>query len=169
MVHALPVSLYPTFLGRVSHAPILKTLKLIDVSDDDSGSFNLPHTPLLKQMGIQVSIPFSSISINWGSLITVEANTILVGEYFDILELSAELESFRLHGLIRHPEYPLPPTPITHPALKELYLNTNESQMDRSELATMLDLVTFPSLEQFGYDSGSRTSFPNTAIPSIFN
>ena len=165
----IPVSLYPTFLGRVSRAPILETLKLIDVSDDDSGSFNLPHTPLLKHLGIQVSVPFSSISINWGSLITVEANTILVGEYFDILELSAELESLRLRGLIKHPEYPLPPTPITHPALKELYLNTNESRMDRSELATMLDLVTFPSLERFGYDSGSRTSFPNTAIPSIFN
>ena len=165
----IPVSLCPTFLGRVSRAPILETLKLIDVSDEDSGDFNLPRTPLLKHLDIQVSVPFSSISINWGSLTTVEANTILVGEYFDILELSAELESFRLRGLIRHPEYPLPPTPITHPALKELYLNTNESRMDRSELATMLDLVTFPSLERFGYDSRSRTSFPNTAIPSIFN
>jgi hypothetical protein len=33
----------------------------------------------------------------------------------------------------------------------------------------MLNLVAFPSLEKFGYDSGSRTSFPNSAIPAIFN
>ena len=33
----------------------------------------------------------------------------------------------------------------------------------------MLDLVTFPSLERFGHDSGRRSTFPNSAIPSIFN
>ena len=33
----------------------------------------------------------------------------------------------------------------------------------------MLNLATFPSLEKFGYYSGSSTLFPNNAIPSIFN
>jgi len=41
--------------------------------------------------------------------------------------------------------------------------------MDPSEGVSMPDLVTFPSLERFGHDSGSRASFPNSAIPSIFN
>jgi hypothetical protein len=41
--------------------------------------------------------------------------------------------------------------------------------MHHSELVTMLNLVVFPSLEKFGYDSLDRTSFPNSAIPSIFN
>jgi hypothetical protein len=61
------------------------------------------------------------------------------------------------------------PSVLTHSALRELYLKTNGSRMESSELETILDLVTFPSLERFGYDSGSRTSFPNSAIPSIFN
>jgi hypothetical protein len=160
--------LYPTFLGKVTCAPTLETLKLIDDSEEE-GDFHLPHTPLLKHLDIEVSIPFSSISIDWSGLTTVEAYHILIGEYFDILQLSEGLESFRLGGLIGDQEYPLPTTPLTHSALRELYLETNESRMDPSELVTMLDLVTFPSLEKFGYDSGSRTSFPNSAIPSIFN
>jgi hypothetical protein len=41
--------------------------------------------------------------------------------------------------------------------------------MHRSVLVTMLNLAVFPSLEKFGYDSLVRTSFPNSAIPSIFN
>jgi hypothetical protein len=166
---AISPRLYPTFLGKVTSAPTLETLKLIDTSDDE-GDFHLPHTPLLKHLDIDVSIPFSSISIDWSGLTTVEAYHILMGEYFDILQLSEGLKSFRLGGLIGHQEYPLPTTPLTHSALRELYLETtNEHRMDPSELVAMLDLATFPSLEKFRYHSLSRTSFPNSAIPSIFN
>ena len=56
-----------------------------------------------------------------------------------------------------------------HSALRELYLGTNEDlPIHPSELLTMLDLATFPSLEKFSYHSPTRTSFPNSAIPSIF-
>ena len=168
LVLGISARLYTTFLGEVTCAPNLETFKLVEESDDD-GHFHLPHTPLLKHLDIQVSIPFSSISIDWSNLTTVEANKILLGEYFDILQLSEELESFRLRGLIGHREYPLPTPPITHLSLRELYLNTSESRMDASDVVTMLDFVTFPSLERFGYDSGGRTLFPNGAIPTIFN
>jgi len=168
LVLGISARLYTTFLGEVTCAPNLETFKLVEESDDDE-HFHLPHTPLLKHLDIQVSMPFSSISIDWSNLTTVEANKILIGEYFDILQLSEELESFRLRGLITDPEYPLPTTPITHLALRELYLNTNEPRMEPSEVVTMLDLVTFPSLERFGYDSGRRSTFPNSAIPTIFN
>jgi hypothetical protein len=150
----------------VACAPTLETLKLIDDSDAD-GCFRLPHTPLLKHLDIQASIPFSSIYIDWSNLTTVEARHILTGEYFNILRICEELESFRLGDVIGESDYPT--TPITHSALRELYLNTNESRMESSHLVTMLDLVTFPSLERFGYVSGSRTSFPNSAISFIFN
>jgi len=168
LVLGISAGLYTTFFGKVTCAPTFETFKLFEEEAED-GHFPLPHTPLLKHLDIQVSMPFSSISIDWSNLTTIEANKILIGEYFDILQLSEELESFRLCGLIRHPGYPLPTSPITHLALRELYLNTNESRMDPSGVVTMLDLVTFPSLERFGYDSGSRTSFPNSAIPTIFN
>jgi hypothetical protein len=160
--------LYPTFLGQVTCAPTLETLKLFDDAVGE-GDFHLPHTPLLKHLDIDISVPFSSISIDWSGLTTVEAHQIMMGEYFDILQLSEGLKSFRLSGLFGHREYSLPTTPLTHFALRELYLNTDESQMHPSDLVTMLDLATFPSLEKFGYNSGSRTSFPNSAIPSIFN
>jgi hypothetical protein len=169
LVLGIPPTFYTAFFGEVTCAPTLETLKLIDDADEE-GDFHLPHTPSLKHLDIQLCIPFSSISIDWSTLTTVEANKILMEEYFDILRLSERLESFRLRGLIGQPEYPLPTTPIMHSALRELYLETSdESRMDPSELVTMLNLVTFPSLERFGYDSGNRTSFPNSAIPSIFN
>ena len=164
---AISARLYPAFLGKVTYAPILETLKLIDPSEEEGG-FHLPRTPSLKHLDIQLSIAFSCISIDWSGLTTVAANYILTGEYFAILELSKGLESFRLRGLMGDQGCPLPTTPLTHSALKELYLETNDD-VDPSELVTILDLVTFPSLEKFGYDSGSRISFPNSAIPSIFN
>jgi hypothetical protein len=161
-------SLYPTFLGQVTCAPTLETLTLID-SLEEEGDFHLPHTPLLKHLDIDVSVPFSSISIDWSGLTTVEAHQILMGEYFDILQLSEGLKSFRLSGLIGHREYSLPTTPLTHSTLRELYLETDEMRMHPSELVTMFDLATFPSLEKFRYNSGSRTSFPKSAIRSVFN
>ena len=161
--------LYSTFLGKVTSAPTLETLKLIDASEVE-GDFHLPYTPLLKHLDIDVSVPFSSISIDWSGLTTVEAYQILICEYFDILQLAEGLKSFRLGGLIGHQEYPLPTTALTHSALRELYLKTNEElRIHPSELVTMLDLVTFPSLEKFEFHSGTRSSFPNSAIPSIFN
>jgi hypothetical protein len=99
LVLGISASLYPTFLGDVVCAPILETLKLIDNSDGQ-GRFRLPHTRLLKHLDIQVSIPFSFISIDWSSLATVEANYISIDEYFDILRLSEALECFRLRGLV---------------------------------------------------------------------
>jgi len=169
LVLSIPPTFYTAFFGEVTCARTLETLKLIDDADEE-GDLHLPHTPSLKHLDIHLCIPFSAISIDWSTLTTIEANIILMEEYFDILRLSERLESFRLRGLIGQPEYSLPTTPIMHSALRELYLETSdESRMDTSELVTMLDLVTFPSLERFGYDSGSRTSFPNSAIPSIFN
>jgi hypothetical protein len=165
----MSASLYPTFLGEVTCAPTLETLTFFDTMNEE-GDFHLPHTPSLKHLDIQVSIPFSFISIDWGNLTTVHAYRISMGRYFDILRLCEGLECFRLG----HPEtdedvqYPLPTTPLTHSALRELYLETSdEFSMPHSELVTMLDLVVFPSLEKFGYDS--EDLFPNSAIPSIFN
>jgi len=169
LVLGISASLYPTFLGDVTCAPTLETLKLIDNSDGQ-GRFRLPHTPLLKHLDIQVSIPFSDISIDWSSLTTVEANYITIDEYFDVLRLSEALEHFRLRGLVGNARYPLPTTPLTNSTLRELYLETTyEHIIHHSELVTMLNLAVFPSLEKFGYDSLIRTSFPNSAIPSIFN
>ena len=168
LVLGISASLYPTFLGDIICAPTLETLKLIDKSHGE-GRFHLPHTPLLKHLDIQVSIPFSYISIDWSSLTTVEANPISSDEYFDILRLSEALECFTLRGL-QDAENPLPSTPLTNSALRELYLETNyEEVVPHSQLVTMLNLSVFPSLEKFGYDSLTRTSFPNSAIPSIFN
>ena len=169
LILGISARLYTTFLGEVTSAITLETLKLIESSHEEE-LFLLPHTPLLKHLDIQTSIPFSFISIDWSNLTTVEANYIFVGEYFDVLRLSEGLESFRLRGLIGNLGYHLPTTPLTHSALKELYLETSdESKMHPSEVVTMLNLSALPSLERFGYDSGSRTSFPNSAIPSIFN
>ena len=169
LVLGISARLYTTFLGEVTSAATLETLKLIDESDDE-GRFHLPHTPLLKHLDIQTSIPFSSISIDWSTLTTVEANHIMMDEYFDVLRLSERLESFRLGDIIGQPEYPLPVTPFNHSALRELYLENNDVTMvHASEVVTMFNLSAFPSLEKFGYDSWSRTSFPNSAIPSIFN
>jgi hypothetical protein len=164
---AISARLYPTFLGKVICASTLETLKLTHPSEEQA-YFLLPHTPLLKDLDIAVSVPFRWICINWSGLTTIVAYDILIGEYFDILQLSEGLESFRLNGIMGNQEYRLPTTPLTHSALRELYLETNDD-VDSSELVTMLDLVTFPSLKKFGYNSGSRTSFPNSAIPSIFN
>jgi hypothetical protein len=105
--------------------------------------------------------------MDWSSLTTVEASKILPEEYFDILRLSGGLESFSLRGLIGQSGYSPPTSPITHSALRELYFATSdEIWMDPSEL---LNLSTFPSLEKFGYNSSISYSFPNSAIPSIFN
>ena len=172
LILGIPPTFYTAFFGEGTCALTLETLKLIDDADEEfEGDFHLQaHTPSLKHLDIQLCIPFCAISIDWSTLMTVEASTILMEEYFDTLRLSERLESFRLRGLIGQPEYSLPTTPIMHSALRELYLETSdESRMDPSELVTMLDLVTFPSLERFRYDCGSRTSFPNSAIPSIFN
>ena len=161
--------LYATFLGEVTSAPTLETLKLID-SSDWRRDFHLPHTPSLKHLDIQVTIPFSFISIEWSSLTTVEATHVTMGEYLDILRLSERLECFRLRSLVGDAQYLLPTTPLTHSALRELYLETSDEMMiPPSELVTMLNLASFPSLERFGYDSRSRTSFPNSALPFIFN
>jgi hypothetical protein len=78
LVPGMSASLYPTFLGDVTCAPILETLTAFDNSDGQ-GRFRLPHTPLLKHLDIQVSIPFSFISIDWSSLTTVDANYISMG------------------------------------------------------------------------------------------
>ena len=164
-------SLYSTFLGQVTCAPTLETLALVNASEEE-GDFHLPHTPLLKHLDVDVfgSVPFSSISINWSSLTTVTAYHVRMGEYFQILQLAEGLKSLNLDGLIGHQEYHLPTSPLTHSALRELYLGTNEDlPIHPSELLAMLDLATFPSLEKFRYRSHSRTSFPNSAIPSIFN
>ena len=169
LILGISPTLYTTFLGEVTCAPALETLKLFDDSYED-GDFHLHHTPLLKHLSIQLSISFSSISIDWSSLTTVEASHILTSEYFDVLRVSEGLKYFRLGDVIGEPDYPLPTTPLTHSALKELYLETrHEAEMHPSELVTLLKLATFPALERFGYDSGCRTSFPNSAIPSIFN
>jgi hypothetical protein len=169
LVLGISARLYTTFLGEVTCAPTLEFLNLIGDSDED-GRFRLPHTPSLKHLNVRVSIHFSSISIDWSNLTTVEAIQILMEEYFEILRVSERLESFRLGDVIGEPEDPLPITPITHSALRELYLERNdETMVHASELVTMLNLSKFPSLEKFGYNSWSRTSFPNSAIPSIFN
>jgi hypothetical protein len=167
----LSPGLYPTFLGQVTCAPTLETLTLMDGSEEE-GDFHLPHTPLLKHLHLDLCgfVPFSSISIDWSGLTTVKAYHVLMGEYFDILQLAKGLKSLRLDGLVGDQEYHLPTTPLTHSALRELHLGTNEDlPIHSSELVTMLDLATFPSLEKFVYDSGSRTLFPNSAIPSFFN
>ena len=169
LVLGFSANLYTTFLGEVICAPTLETLKLAEDSEDE-GLFHLPHTPSLKHLDLDISIPYSSISIDWSSLTTIKANDILMEEYFDILRLSKGLQSFRLRGLIGYPDSDLPTTSLTHSALRELYLGPNDvATVDTSEVVTLLNLSTFPSLEKFGYDSGSRNSFPNSAIPSIFN
>ena len=169
LVLGVPPTFYTAFFGEVTCAPTLETLKLFDDADEE-GDFHLPHTPSLKHLDIRLCIPFSAISIDWSTLTIVEANKILMEEYFDILRLSERLESFRLRDLIGQPEYPLPTTPITHSALRGLYLETSdEFWIDPSELVTMLNFSAFPSLEKFGYNSSIRSSFPNAAIPSIFN
>ena len=169
LVLGIPARLYTTFLGEVTWAPTLETLKLIDDWGED-GRFYLSHTPLLEHLDIQVSIYFSSISLDWSRLITIKAIHIVTGEFFEILRLAEGLESFRLGDFVGDPEYPLPTTPLTHSALRELCLETNdEEKMHPSELITIPDLATLPSLEKFEYYSATRTSFPNSAIPSIFN
>jgi hypothetical protein len=154
-------TLYATFLGEVTCAPSLETLILIDDSDGE-GHFHLPHTPLLKHLDVQADLYLSSISIEWGGLTTVKATSVTADEFFEVLRVAEGLDSLRLGGLFG---YLLPPTPLTHFALRELYLKTD---MHLSEMGT-LDLVVFPSLEKFGYNSVIRTAFPNSAIPSIFN
>ena len=84
LVLGISARLYRTFLGKVTGVPTLETLKLIDYSEEER-HFRLPHTPLLKHRHIQVSTLFSYISINWSRLTTVQANDILMEEYFDIL------------------------------------------------------------------------------------
>jgi len=170
LVLGIPARLYPTFLGVVLRAPTLETLKLFDDADEE-GYFHLPHTPSLKHLDIQLRIPLSSISIQRSNLTTIRANKILMEEYFDILRLSERLESFkfRLCGLIGQTEYPPPTAHFTHSSLKELYLETSVNfWMDPSQLTTMLDFSSFPSLEKFGYKSLVWNAFPNSAIPSIF-
>ena len=164
--------LYTTFLGEVYYVPSLKTLKLLNIEDwEEQGEFCL-DTPLLKHLDIQVSILIFSVSINWSSLTTLEATHVTMGEYFSILRICGGLECFRLRGLVGDIQYPLPTTPFTHSALRELYLETNwaaQVVIDPSELASILNLVAFPSLKKFGYKPGMENLFPTRAIPSIFN
>jgi hypothetical protein len=161
-------TLYPTVLGEVTCAPSLETLTLID--DSDIGHFHLPHTPLLKHLDVQADLYLSSISIEWGGLTTVKANSVTADEFFEVLRLSEGLDSLRLRGFFGETGSPLPTTPLTHSALRELYLKINDVVlMHPSELVTILDLVVFPSLEKFGYNSGSTHFFPNSALPSLFN
>jgi hypothetical protein len=173
LVLEIPPTFYTAFFREVTCAPTLETLKLFDDAveeGDEAGDFHLPRTPSLKHLDIRLCIPFSVMSIDWSTLTTVEANKVLMEEYFDILRLSERLESFRLRGLIGQPGYSLPTTPITHSALRELYLETSdESWINPSELVTMLKFSAFPSLEKFGYNSSIRSSFPNSALPSIFS
>jgi hypothetical protein len=169
LVLEIPPTFCTAFFGGVTCAPTLETLKLFDDAVE-GGDFHLPRTPSLKHLDIRLCIPFSAISIDWSTLTTVEANKVLMEEYFDILRLSERLEFFRLRGLIGQPEYPLPTTPVTHSALRELYLETSdESWINPPDLVTMLKFSAFPSLEKFGYNSSIRSSFPNSAIPSIFS
>ena len=160
----IPSSFYTTFLGEVTCAPTLETLKLFDYSDE-RGYFRLPHTPLLKHLGTSISIPF--ITIKWSCLTTVEVGYITMGEFFNLLRLSAGLASFRLDSIVGNPaELTAPSTPLTHSSLRELYLCET---MNPSNLMAVLNLTTFPSLKKFRHNSGFGDSFPNTAITSMFN
>ena len=156
--------LYPTFLGEVTCAPTPETLKLDHFLDEDE-DFHLPHTPLLKDLDIQLFIPLSSIYIDWSSLTTVVAEFRLMEEFFDVLRLAERLASFRLR--LTGYQQCTRISPFTHSALRELYLDTDPKVPP--EVVTMLNLATFPSLEKFGYYSESSALFPNSAIPSIFN
>ena len=148
LVLGIPPTLYTTFLGEVTCAPRLQTLKLME-DPDWRGRFHLPHTPLLKYLDVQVSIPFSSISIDWSTLTTVVAEFMMMEEFFDVLRLAEGLDSFKSR-LLGDSES-LPTTPLMHSALRELYLETDDEEvMHPSELATMLNLVAFPSLERSG-------------------
>jgi len=174
LVLGIPGTFFATFLGEVTSAPMLDTLKLIN--DQSAGEFRLPHTPSLKHLDIFRNF-LPGISIQWNNLTTFESDGVFGDEFFEVLRLAEGLHSFRLRGLTRDTvdtsdaeEHSLPTTSITHPALRELYLVTgDDSDIDPSELETLLNLAIFPSLERFGYKSTRASFFPNSALPSMFN
>jgi hypothetical protein len=170
LVLGIFATLYTTFLREVTCAPTLETLKLFDNSSEE-GDFRLSHTTVLNYVDVHADLLLSSVSIEWDNLTTFEANCVSMSEFFEVLRLVERLDSFRLRGLIGDTqEYALPSTPLTHSALRELYLETGDeseiADIHPSELKTILNLAVFPSLEKFGYGSGSRSFFPNDA-PSI--
>jgi len=170
LVLGIPATLYTPFLGELTCAPTLETLKLITDSFSD-GVFRLPHTPLLKHLH-KFALFLSEISIGWGNITTFEAQCVSLDEFFEVLRLAERLDSFRMHGLASDIEdYPLPTTPITHSVLRELYLEAGDESVmpDPSHLETLLNLAVFPSLEKFGYKSASMAFFPTNTLPSIFN
>ncbi|KIM36477.1 hypothetical protein M413DRAFT_290777 [Hebeloma cylindrosporum] len=163
LVLRIPPMLFPTFIGEVTCAPILQTLKLIDDSSGE-GYFSL-NTPLLRHLDMQLSIPISEIFIEWSTLTSVETDWVTTRDFLDVLRFSETLESFRVSSLVKDQSHS-PPTTIslTHSALRELHLETyGQGMLPRSELVAMLNLVTFPSLEKFRYHSGGANSFPNSA------
>jgi len=158
---------YRAFLDDLSSAPTLDTLILINGRPYEEAFFDLPYTPSLKHLRIS-GIPFCYISVELGNLTTLEASCVAGHQFFEVLQHSEWLSSFRVIGLSDIDENMLPTAPFTHSALREWYCH-NDDNIYPLDLGTLLDLAVFPSLEKFGYRGSNGTIFPHLALHSLFN
>jgi len=170
LVLGIPPMLYITFLGELTYAPALNTLKLVR-GLFEGGQFFLPHTPSLKHLDIQSTTLLPDISIDWSNLTTFQYDWFSLEELFEVLRLARVLESFTLNGLTEYTRgYPIPITPFTHFTLKRLYLGSDDdADIDPFQAETLLGLAVFPSLEHFGYRLPIDCFFPNDALQSLFH
>ena len=163
---ALDISpkLYTTFIDDLTCAPRLHTLKLVD-QKLLRGQFFLARTPSLKYLETSliffrtsplngepshISSPIASASMN----------------FLKLFDLAGRLTNCRLRGI--NPDlqlYPIPTTPLTHSALKQLHLVPTE--VYGWQVDDCLDLLVFPSLEYFRYECTSLSPFLLSSLISL--
>ncbi|KIM47420.1 hypothetical protein M413DRAFT_22091 [Hebeloma cylindrosporum] len=163
LVLYMPSMLYATFIGDLSCAPSLHTLKL----DDRDGDLFRIQTPSLEYLEISGHF-LSDIAIYWGTLTHFQSYSLSIDEVSELLRLAGRLTSCRLRGINDDLGlYHIPTTPLTHSNLKQLYLVPTDVSVEVME--GFFDLLVFPSLENFGYECTCSCSFPVTTFTSLFN
>jgi hypothetical protein len=158
--------LYTTFIDDLTCAPLLHTLKFVDQMPQ-KGQFLLPQTPSLKYL--ETSTHFlSDIAIEWGNVTHFQSDCLSLDEFFETLRLAGRLISCRLRGISDNLDlHPIPTTPLTHSTLERLYLVPDD--VYEETLGDFFDLLVFPSLKRFGYDSTNTFYFPLNSLISLFN
>ncbi|KAF8961082.1 hypothetical protein BDZ97DRAFT_1256023 [Flammula alnicola] len=156
-------------IGDLIHAPMLETIRLLSEDYSIGTTFHLPQTPSLRHFEINGSISVSNVVVQWDNLTYFEGYSNSPDELLTILYAAQRLVTGKFHGLkdISNEEFPKSAAHATHPSLKHLYVSSAWG-LDNRHLFGLFNILDFPSLESFVFDSTLSPYFPKDELISLF-
>ncbi|KAF8956707.1 hypothetical protein BDZ97DRAFT_2062743 [Flammula alnicola] len=152
-------------IGDLMQAPMLQTICLLPDYYSMGSTFHLPETPSLHHFEINSDISLSDVVVQWDNLTYFEGYSNSPGEILTILYAARRLVTGKFHSVRKtsNEGFPESAAHVTHTSLKHLCISTG---LNDPRLFSLINLLDFPSLESFDFDS-PLPPFPKDELISL--